>query len=90
MTIATATRTAKGYALTFNDGRVANVGAAFTHVALYSTGGWNGHAYKATGVSVSDLPCHSKHKSEAAALKAARDHVAYSGGTYELVDLTAL
>jgi hypothetical protein len=84
--IATVTKTPKGYKIEFpgKGGRVANIGPDYTHVALYSTGGWNPETQK------NDLPTFSKHKSLAGLNKTARDHVGYSGGTFEVVDLSTI
>lgn len=71
-TTATITKTAKGYRVDY-DGRTVNVGAAFTHVVIYPTGGWN------TVTKASDSACMSKHKSAAAAFKTARESVEWNG-----------
>jgi hypothetical protein len=82
--IATITKTPKGYKIDFGEGRVANIGPGYTHVALYSTGGWNPDSGQ------SDETTFSKHKSLGGAQKAVRDHVAYAGGTAEIVDLSTV
>lgn len=80
---ATITRTTKGFALTFPWG-VANIGAAYTHAVLYTSGGWNGET------NANDLPTFSKHKSDAAARKEAVKYAAANGATFTIVDLATV
>jgi hypothetical protein len=83
-TAATIVRTAKGFTITFPDGRTANFSPNYTTAVVYSTGGWN------PATQQSDLPSFSRHKSRAAAVKAGRDTAAAVGATFVLVDLATV
>lgn len=74
------TRTSKGYRIDLDGGGVANIGAAFTHVVLYPTGGWN------PATNESDLPTFSKHKTLVAARREVERSIAYNG-VGEIVEL---
>lgn len=65
ITIHEVTKTANGHRIDFDNGVTINVGAAFGFVVVYQSGGWNPET------KASDAWCFSKHKTAAAAHKAA-------------------
>jgi len=89
-TAATIVRTAKGFTLTYLGettdayGRTTTIGKNYTHVVLYRTGGWEPATQASTGW------CLSRHKSEAAAAKAAADPANARYGVLGIFDLTAI